>query len=218
MSPTVPSMWSLKANRSIAAFGEPLTDLGFGVEIVGLVAQMEAGVGGELRTLPFDRLHQAARIVGAAQARLPRTGRGVKHRGDAVADRLAVAVGERHVDREVDPGARHHLPLEGIAMQIDDARQHQQVARVDRKPRPAARGIDLGDVLSGQGKRRLDELGADQGPAALKENVCHAIALRLLPRELLRELLRELPRASYVARKSSIPSLRKSGSAARNLS
>ncbi|MGY3425051.1 hypothetical protein ACVWZW_005526 [Bradyrhizobium sp. F1.13.4] len=91
----------------------------------------------------------------------------MKHRGDAVADRLAVAVGERHVDRKVDPGARHHLPLEGIAMQIDDARQDQQIARVDRKPGPAARGIDLCNVRSGHEKRRFGELGADQGPPAL---------------------------------------------------
>lgn len=145
-----------------AALSEPLADLGFGVEIVGLVAQVKAGVGGELRALPFDRLHQAARIAGAAQARLPRTGRGVKNRGDAVADRLAVAVGERDVDREIDPGARHHLSLEGIAMQIDDARQDQQIARLDRQPRPAARGIDLRDVRSGHEKRRFGELGADQ--------------------------------------------------------
>jgi hypothetical protein len=76
----------------------------------------------------------------------------VKHRGDAVADRLAIAVGERHIDREVDTGTRHHLPLEGIAMQIDDAGQHQQVARVDRKPRPAARSVELRNVRSGYEK------------------------------------------------------------------
>ncbi|MGY4329216.1 hypothetical protein ACVWWG_003633 [Bradyrhizobium sp. LB7.2] len=135
-----------------ATFGEPLAHLLLGIEIVGLVAQVKAGVGRELRALPFDRRHQAASIVGAAQARLPRTGRGVKHRGDAVADRLAVTVGERHIDREVDTGTRHHLPLEGIAMQIDDAGQHQQVARVDRKPRPAARSVELRNVRSGYEK------------------------------------------------------------------
>ncbi len=124
-------------------------NLGLGIEIVGLVPQMEAGVGGELRTLPLDRLHQAARVVRAAQARLPGAGRGVKHRGDAVADRLAIAVGQCHVDRKVDAGAGHHLPLEGIAMKIDDAGQHQQVARVDRQPCPAARSVDRADVLSG---------------------------------------------------------------------
>ena len=76
-----------------AAFGEPLRDLAFGIEIVGLVAQMEAGVGRKLRPHRFDRLQQPLRIVAAAQARLPRPGRGVIDGGDAVADRLPVAVG-----------------------------------------------------------------------------------------------------------------------------
>ena len=96
----------------------------------------------------------------------------MKHRGDAVGDGLAVAVDQRDVDREVDAGARHHLPLEGIAMHIDDAGQHQQVARIDRQPRTAARCIDLRNVRAGHGKRSFDELGADQGPAALDEDVC----------------------------------------------
>src|SRR3954452_4848263 len=134
----------------------------------------------------------------------------MKYRGDAVADRLAIAVGERHVDPKVDPGARHHLSLEGIAMQIDDSRQHQQVARVDRQPCPAARGIDLWDVRSGHEKRRFRELGADQGSPALDEYVCHATALDLLAEEG--------PPASYAVRKSSIPSFRKSGNVAPNLS
>jgi hypothetical protein len=53
----------------------------------------------------------------------------VEHRGDAVGDRLPVAVDQRDVDREIDARPRHHLPLERIAMQIDDARQHQKAAR-----------------------------------------------------------------------------------------
>jgi hypothetical protein len=44
---------------------------------------------------------------------------------DAVGDRLPVAVDQRDVDRKVDSGARHHLPLERIAMQIDNAGQYQ---------------------------------------------------------------------------------------------
>ena len=193
-----------------AALRQPLGDLGLGVEIVGLVPQMEAGVGGEVRALPLDRLQQPPRIVAAAQAWLPRPGRGVEHRGDAVADDLAVGVGKRDVDREIDPGARHHLPLEGIAMQIDDAGQYQQAARIERQPRTAARRIDLRDLSSGYAERSFCELGADQGPATLDENVCHATALCLLEEEP--------DLASYADKKSSIESVRKSGSAARNLS
>ena len=48
-SATVESMWSLKANRSMRPSDSHSIDFAFGIEIVGLVAQMEAGVGGELR-------------------------------------------------------------------------------------------------------------------------------------------------------------------------
>ncbi len=54
-----------------AAVRQPFDDLGFGVEIVGLVAQMKAGVGRELRPHRLDRFQQLPGIVAAAQARLP---------------------------------------------------------------------------------------------------------------------------------------------------
>jgi hypothetical protein len=38
-----------------ASIRQPFDDFGFGVEIVGLVAQMEAGVGRQLRPHRFDR-------------------------------------------------------------------------------------------------------------------------------------------------------------------
>ena len=53
--------------------------------------------------------------------------------GDAVADRLPVAVDERDIDGKIDAGARHHLSFERVAMQIDDARQHHETARIDFK-------------------------------------------------------------------------------------
>ena len=111
--------------------GQPLADFGFGIEVVGLMAQVEAGVRRQLRPQGLDGLEQLPCIVRAAQPRLPRPGRGVKHRGDAVGDRLPVAVDQRHIDGKIDAGARHHLPLERVAVQIDDARQHLQAAGID---------------------------------------------------------------------------------------
>lgn len=55
----------------------------------------------------------------------------MKDRRDAVSDRLPVAIGQCHVDRKIDAGAGHHLPLERIAVQIDDTRQHFQAARIN---------------------------------------------------------------------------------------
>ncbi len=54
-----------------APVGQPSADLGLGVEIVGLVAQVEAGVGGELWPHGLDRFEQQPCVIGAAKARLP---------------------------------------------------------------------------------------------------------------------------------------------------
>jgi hypothetical protein len=61
----------------------------------------------------------------------------MKYGGDAVADRLPVAVGQRHIGGKIDAGARHHLPLEGIAMQVDDPGKHLQAAGVKAQRRAA---------------------------------------------------------------------------------
>ena len=143
-------------------------DFGFGIEIVGLVAQMEAGVGRELRPQALDRLEQLPGIVAAAQARLPGPGRGVKDRGDAVADRLPVAVDQRHIDREIDAGARHHLPLECIAMQIDDARQHQQAAGIDARANRARGPIHGADFAAGDPQRGFAEFRRRAAPGRLR--------------------------------------------------
>ena len=92
---------------------------------------MEPRVGTELLAQSLDRGEHSARIVGAAQARLPRPGDAVIHGGDAVAHRLPVAFHQRHVDGKTDAGPRHQLPLECVAVDIDDTGQHVQAARID---------------------------------------------------------------------------------------
>ena len=95
---------ALRHQHGRRRFGQPLLDLGFGIEIVGFVAQMEAGIGRQLRPQGLDGLQQIPRILRAAQARLPRPCRGMKNRGDAVSDRLLVAVDQGHIDRKIDAG------------------------------------------------------------------------------------------------------------------
>jgi hypothetical protein len=79
----------------------------------------------------LDGGEDRARILRPAQAALPRPGHAVEHGGDAVGDGLTVAFEQRDVERESHAGARHQLPLEGIAVHVDDAGQHQQTRRVD---------------------------------------------------------------------------------------
>jgi hypothetical protein len=57
----------------------------------------------------------------------------MKNRGDAISDGLPVTVDQRYIDGKIDTGARHHLSLEGVAMQIDYPRQHQQIAGFETK-------------------------------------------------------------------------------------
>ena len=96
--------------------------------------------------------------------------------GDPVADRLPVAVEQRHIDREIDAGARHHLPLERVAMQIDDARQHQEAAGVDAERAAAVVRADGGDLAARDPQRGFVEFVAEQGPAAFDEHVGHDAA------------------------------------------
>src|SRR6202043_3677818 len=72
---TVESMWSLNANRSMRPSDRPLRVFPLGIEVVGFLAEVEAGVSGELGPHGLDRLEQQPRIVSAAKARLPRPGR-----------------------------------------------------------------------------------------------------------------------------------------------
>ena len=95
------SIWSLNANRSIRPSESHSSDLGFSVEIVGLVAQMEAGVGRQAaaaspRSLRATAGHYRALRRPGSHDHVVR----VKDRRDAVGDRLPVAVDQRHIDRE----------------------------------------------------------------------------------------------------------------------
>jgi hypothetical protein len=124
----------------------------------------------------LDRLKQSLGIGAAAQARFPRPGRGVIDGRDPIADRLPVAVDQRHVDREIDAGARHHLPLEGVAMQIDNARQHHQSTSVEAKRTAALVRTDGTDLTVSDPQRGFVNFAAEQGPAALNEDIGHDAA------------------------------------------
>jgi hypothetical protein len=196
-----------------APFRQPFDDFRLGIEIVSLVAQMEAGVGGELRPHRFDRLEQSSRIVSAAQAGLPRPRRGVIDGRDAVADRLTVAVDERDIDGEINTGARHHLPLERIAVQIDDTRQHDEATCIDAESAAAGFRTHGADLAARNQQRRILDFVAEQGPAAFDENVGHDVAPRRLDWACAEPAV-----ASYLLRKSSTASLRKSGRALHSVS
>src|ERR1041385_4587550 len=123
---------------------------------------------------------------------------------DPVGDDLPVAVEKRDIDREVDAGPRHHLPLERIAMQVHDARQHQQPTRVELDRAALTALADIADRATLHRERRFQNVAAEQGAAAFNENIDHDAALLLAGCEAR-------DAASYLSRNSSIPNLRKSG-------
>jgi hypothetical protein len=111
---------------------DPALDLVDGVQIEGLLPEVQARVAGELALQRVQRAEEGERRVATPQARLPRAGERVEGRGDAVRDELAVGVAKRDAWIEADPRARHELPFEGIAVQIDEARQDQEAIRAQR--------------------------------------------------------------------------------------
>jgi hypothetical protein len=133
----------------------------------------------------------------------------MKHGGDAVGDGLAIAVDQRDVGRKIDAGARHHLSLECITMQVDDARQHQEIARIDHE---RAASSASADHAVAHGERGILKFSAVHDTATFDEDVSHDLALRS------RGIGWSPERASYLSRKSSMPSFLKSGSAARSAS
>jgi len=115
-----------------------------------------------------------------------------------------------HVNREINAGARHHLPLERVTMQVDDAGQREQAACVERM-RPATVSAHVGDNAAGDPQRGLGKIPVDERPPALNhkiERTAHDAALRLLVLAGAQS-----PEPSYLSRNSSTESFLKSGRA-----
>src|SRR3546814_17667714 len=64
--------------------------------------------------------------------------------GDAIGQQLAVDIMQRAVVRKRYAGAGHDGALESVAMQVDDAGQHQQVAGVQ----PGRAWLDRGGAIA----------------------------------------------------------------------
>src|SRR6516162_6941297 len=169
---------------------------------------MKARVGDKPRPQGLERRQQPLGIVAATQPRLPRPCRSMEHSGHAVGDRLAVAVDERDIDRKVDARARHHLPFERVAVQIDDTRQNQKGARVEFNRAAFLVRTDAADFAVSDRQRGFQNFSVKQRAAAFDENIGHLWALRRGGGEWVA--------ASYFSRNASIASFLKSVSAARS--
>ena len=70
--------------------------------------------------------------------------------GDAVGEQLRFGFRQREIGGEIDAGARLHLPLERIAVQVDDAGQHQQAVGVERPGIGRRRTVEPDDPAVGE--------------------------------------------------------------------
>src|SRR5690606_16464944 len=110
--------------------GETRANLVHRVEIVRLVAQMDAMI--DLQRVPqtVEAVEESAHCLDAAQARLPRTGDAVKGRSDPGSGQLRVRVDQRDVDRHPYAGPRHELAFEGVTVKVHDAGQNERAGDV----------------------------------------------------------------------------------------
>ncbi|MDT4842224.1 hypothetical protein FQZ97_761150 [compost metagenome] len=147
------------------ALRQPAQGVGLAVEVEGLLAQMQARVAGQMRLRRLQRLHQRHQAVAAAQAGLPRMGHAMEGGGNAVGHELPVGVGQGHAHVEVHAGTGHELALEGVAMQIDHARQHQTPTGFQHRVTPRAIGDVRDHTVLDQHDSVVFPPGGQQGPA-----------------------------------------------------
>ncbi len=136
---------------------------------------MQPGVDDEVRLEALQRRHEGPEGVGAAQPRLPGERDAVIGGGDAVAEELPVRLQERDVVGKVHARPRHQLPLERVAMNIDDAGQHEGPACVHAVPRGGGGGAHMGDPAVVDRDRGLDQAVRRQN-AAVFDNQVHVVS------------------------------------------
>ena len=91
---------------------------------------------------------------------------------DAVSNKLAIRLHERHVGIEGDAGPRHQLSLKGIAVDVDQPRQNQQAAGVD--PPPHGRSVRDPFPLN-EDRLAVEATGSQRTPAGNNKPVRHPL-------------------------------------------
>jgi hypothetical protein len=179
-----------------------LGDFGFGIEIEGLVAQMEAGIRRELQAQHLDGLEQ---LPGVAALRRPGS-RTRSWREKTVVMPLAIACRSLST-RATSTESRRRLRASSAArthrLQVDDARQHQ-AACIDAER--ASSGDD--PELRCRGRRSAARFRQTFPPSSARPPSIDILVMTTA----LRCFACERPAAaSYFARKSSTANLREVG-------
>ncbi|MNQ75704.1 hypothetical protein D3C85_905080 [compost metagenome] len=138
--------------------------------MVRFKAQMHIVPCAHHRLHAFQRIEHAFGIGLAAQPAFPGQRHAMEFGGDAVGQQLAVYVEQGAVIREGDTGSGHDGALEGVAVQVHDAGQHQQLAGVEPRRATGGRAAAVVDdsALKAQAglfdaTRRQDALACNTG-------------------------------------------------------
>ncbi|EKD59720.1 MAG: hypothetical protein ACD_54C01176G0002 [uncultured bacterium] len=91
---------------------------------------LQPQIGQRLRAVLIQRRHQRFGMVGAAVAAFPAPALRQIGGGHAMAGRLAVERGEPHRQRQRCRWPRGHMAFKPVAMQVDDAWQHQKPRQI----------------------------------------------------------------------------------------
>src|SRR5215468_7585866 len=96
----------------------------------------------------------------------------MEHGGNAVGDGLSVAVDKGNVERDINARARHDLPLKGVAMNVDNARQQQEPSGVQRADACTIR-TNGGNksVVRTDTERRILQAAVEQHPCSSNANL-----------------------------------------------
>jgi len=116
---------------------EPAEHVVDGVEREGLPTHVQTMIDSEAAALDHQRGHHRPAGIQAAQARLPGRRQAEIRGRHAIGCERAIGFPEGDGVVEGDPRSRHQRTLEGVAMHIDDAGQHDEPRRIEPEP-PAA--------------------------------------------------------------------------------
>ena len=168
-----------------AAVAYPLLGRFQAADVVRFEAQVHIVPRAHQVAHSFQRVEHAFGVGLAAQAAFPGQRDAVEFGGDAVGQQLAVHVEQGAVIGKRHTGPRHDGAFEGVAVQVHDAGQHQQIACIEPGRAARRRGGGAFDQSAMEAQaglldaaRRQDALACDTGQGRGGVRVCvHGVTL-----------------------------------------
>jgi hypothetical protein len=98
------------------------------IDCKGFPANMNTVINERMRLVVINCFHNRHCLLKAAQARLPRNRNSMECGSNSIHGQLPVGIEHGDIKGEQGIGARHHLALKGITMDVHDSWQNQATA------------------------------------------------------------------------------------------